>query len=144
MTREEAIKILEEEAEFLYGGDEPYNKIAFDMAIKALEDIERWRTWSHTYDNLISRQEAIEMAVDVETPQGAYEKAIYVDDLMALPSADRPTGEWVDAEIPIESGRAMPIQVCNLCNTFYPLAHTGGGYHFCPNCGAKMGGDSDG
>ena len=53
-------------------------------------------------------------------------------------AADRPTGEWVDAEIPIESGRAMPIQVCNLCNTFYPLAHTGGGYHFCPNCGARM------
>ena len=36
MTNEEAIKILEEEAEFLYGGDEPYNKIAFDMAIEAL------------------------------------------------------------------------------------------------------------
>lgn len=26
MTREEAIKILEEEAEFLYGGDEPYER----------------------------------------------------------------------------------------------------------------------
>ena len=36
MTREEAILILEEEAEFLYGGDEPYNKTAFDMAIEAL------------------------------------------------------------------------------------------------------------
>ena len=48
------------------------------------------------------------------------------------------TGEWIDAEIPLESGGAMPIQVCNLCNTFYPLAHTGGGYHFCPHCGAKM------
>ena len=37
MTREEAIQILEEEAEFLYGGDEPYNKIAIDMAIEALQ-----------------------------------------------------------------------------------------------------------
>lgn len=27
MTNEEAIKILEEEAEFLYGDDEPYNRI---------------------------------------------------------------------------------------------------------------------
>ena len=36
----------------------------------------------------ISRADAIEMAVDVETPQGTYERAIYVDDLMALPSAD--------------------------------------------------------
>lgn len=36
----------------------------------------------------ISRADAIEMAVDVETPKGTYERAIYVDDLMALPSAD--------------------------------------------------------
>ena len=53
------------------------------------------------------------------------------------------TGEWIDAEIPLESGGAMPIQVCNLCNTFYPLAHTGGGYHFCPNCGADMRGEEE-
>ena len=47
-------------------------------------------------------------------------------------------GEWVDAEIPLESGDTMPIQVCNLCKTFYPLAYTGGGHRFCPNCGADM------
>lgn len=52
--------------------------------------------------------------------------------------ADRPQGEWVDAEIPLESGDTMPIQVCNLCKTFYPLAYTGGGHRFCPNCGARM------
>ena len=49
--------------------------------------------------DLISRADAIEMAVDVETPQGTYEMAIYVDDLMALPSADAVevdrTSEWV-------------------------------------------------
>ena len=52
--------------------------------------------------------------------------------------ADRPQGEWLDYEIPLEDGGAMPIQVCNLCKTFYPLAYTGGGHRFCPNCGAKM------
>ena len=57
--------------------------------------------------------------------------------------ADRPQGEWIDAEIPLESGGSMPIQACNLCKTFYPLAHTGGGYHFCPNCGARMEGADD-
>ena len=57
--------------------------------------------------------------------------------------ADRPQGEWIDAEIPLESGGSMPIQVCNLCKTFYPLAHTGGGYHFCPNCGSRMKGADD-
>lgn len=60
-----------------------------------------------------------------------------------LPSADRPQGEWIDAEIPLESGGSMPIQACNLCKTFYPLAHTGGGHRFCPNCGAQMKGADD-
>lgn len=66
-----------------------------------------------------------------------------IDDIRALPSADRPRGEWIDAEIPLESGGSMPIQVCNLCKTFYPLAYTGGGHRFCPNCGARMKGADD-
>ena len=57
--------------------------------------------------------------------------------------ADRPQGEWIDAEIPLESGDTMPIQVCNLCKTFYPLVYTGGGHRFCPNCGARMKGADD-
>ena len=57
--------------------------------------------------------------------------------------ADRPQGEWIDAEIPLECGGSMPIQVCNLCKTFYPLAYTGGGHRFCPNCGARMKGADD-
>ena len=61
----------------------------------------------------------------------------------AVEIADRPQGEWVDAEIPLESGGSMPIQVCNLCKTFYPLAYTGGGHRFCPNCGARMKGADD-
>ena len=55
-----------------------------------------------------------------------------------IPSVDRPQGEWIDAEIPLECGGSMPIQACNLCKTFYPLAYTGGGHRFCPNCGAHM------
>ena len=57
--------------------------------------------------------------------------------------ADRPQGEWIDAEIPLESGGSMPIQACNLCKTFYPLAYTGGGHRFCPSCGARMKGADD-
>ena len=56
----------------------------------------------------------------------------------AVEIADRPQGEWIDAEIPLESGGSMPIQACSLCKTFYPLAYTGGGHRFCPNCGAQM------
>ena len=55
----------------------------------------------------------------------------------------RPQGKWIDAEIPLESGDTLPIQVCNLCKTFYPLAYTGGGHRFCPNCGARMKGADD-
>ena len=60
----------------------------------------------------------------------------------AVEVADRPQ-EWIDAEIPLESGGSMPIQVCNLCKTFYPLEYTGGGHRFCPNCGARMKGADD-
>ena len=65
-----------------------------------------------------------------------------MDMLMGM-LADRPQGEWIDAEIPLESGGSMPIQACNLCKTFYPLAYTGGGHRFCPNCGARMKGADD-
>lgn len=73
----------------------------------------------------------------------AYPSDCACDVIEAIPSADRPQGEWVDAEIPLESGDTMPIQVCNLCKTFYPLAYTGGGHRFCPNCGARMKGADD-
>lgn len=43
MPNEEAIAILEEEAEFLYGEDKPHNRTAFDMAIKALSVLKKLR-----------------------------------------------------------------------------------------------------
>ena len=72
-----------------------------------------------------------------ELLQAAYEQGL------ADGKADRPQGEWIDAEIPLESGGSMPIQACNLCKTFYPLEYTGGGHRFCPNCGARMKGADD-
>lgn len=70
-------------------------------------------------------------------------RELMLEAVKVLPSADRPQGEWIDAEIPLECGGSMPIQVCNLCKTFYPLAYTGGGHRFCPNCGARMKGADD-
>ena len=46
-------------------------------------------------------------------------------------------GHWVDALI-----GDTPVQVCDKCNTFFPLAYTGGGHRFCPNCGKPMWVDS--
>ena len=88
-----------------------------------------------TMSDLIERSEALKQL------RLNHKDVVYIDKkecarrIEAIPSA-RPRGEWIDAEIPLESGGSMPIQVCNLCKTFYPLAHTGGGYHFCPNCGS--------
>lgn len=62
MTREEAIKILEEEAEFLYGGDEPYNKIAFDMAIESLtyQNLSKTDKQKKTLQKILMREEDFE------------------------------------------------------------------------------------
>lgn len=49
----------------------------------------------------------------------------------------RKTGRWIDAIIPNDNG-GLPVQVCDQCNTFFPLAYTGGGHSFCPHCGSDM------
>ena len=69
-------------------------------------------------------------------------KEVIEREIMSIPSADRPQGEWIDAEIRHEDG-VLPIQVCSECKTFYPLEYTGGGHNFCPNCGSKMRGEHD-
>ena len=45
MTREEAIAVLEQEAHYIYGDDKPYDRQAFDMAIKALEQEPKTGHW---------------------------------------------------------------------------------------------------
>ena len=93
--------------------------------------------------DLIERGDAIEVAYQLRRKPNDDEWDWWLRSFNAIPSADRPQGEWVDAEIPLESGGSMPIQVCNLCKTFYPLAYTGGGHRFCPNCGCRMKGAED-
>ena len=90
--------------------------------------------------DLIKREDAIKALYKYSFVS----KDVIEREINAIPSADRPQGKWIDAEIPLESGGSMPIQVCNLCKTFYPLAYTGGGHRFCPNCGARMKGADDG
>lgn len=58
-----------------------------------------------------------------------------VEELMSLPPVlPMPKmGRWIDIMV-----GDVPAQACDQCNTFYPLAYTGGGHKYCPNCGAKM------
>ena len=57
-----------------------------------------------------------------------------------LPSVQpmRKKGKWIDAQV-----GELPVQVCDQCYTFFPLAYTGGGHHYCPSCGADMKGGQD-
>lgn len=103
-------------------------------AIDAIECV----TWYHQNSN-----KDMVSGANSDEHQAWYKAEDIYDALEAIPSADRPQGEWLDYEIPSEDGGAMPIQVCSLCKTFYPLAYTGGGHRFCPNCGRRMKGADD-
>ena len=109
-------------------------------AIKAIHNY-----WKKRLDTLPTKEsEYGEVYADIQQMDKILEhNKVLCNFIEAIPSADRPQGEWVDAEIPLESGDTMPIQVCNLCKTFYLLAYTGGGHRFCPNCGARMKGADD-
>ena len=96
MTIEEAIYRLKNTAWLGSDDDREEAEEAVVMAIKALEDIERWRMWSQTYDNLISRQDAIdsfgdepEVWNDTEE-EWAYRNAWveHISAIKSLPSAD--------------------------------------------------------
>lgn len=73
------------------------------------------------------------------------ERTAFKHDVYDAPSvnAEQKKGKWIDAVLPNDNG-GLPVQVCDQCNTFFPLAYTGGGHHYCPNCGARMQEEEDG
>lgn len=94
-------------------------------------------------DALIEQMEA-----DAEHMDEPYAKMMYhaaISDVKHAPTIEpeRKTGKWIDAVLPNDNG-GLPVQVCDQCNTFFPLAYTGGGHHYCPNCGARMEGGVNG
>lgn len=81
--------------------------------------------------DLISRQDAIE----------AVEQAIFNHDsaimrITELPSADRPTGEWIIHDEVKNIYGGIYIE-CSECGTRF-VTQTLEDEHFCRNCGAKM------
>lgn len=65
----------------------------------------------------------------------------FVDAVKALPSADRPQGEWLKFGL----GRGTRILFCTNCERRIevPLSQGDSNYNYCPNCGAKMKGEYD-
>ena len=53
--------------------------------------------------------------------------------ILAIPSADRPQGEWEDYD--------RYMKCCSKCGWIHDILHYGA--HFCPNCGANMKGADD-
>ena len=53
--------------------------------------------------------------------------------IRALPSADRPQGEWEDYD--------RYMKCCSKCGWIHDILHYG--VNYCPNCGARMKGADD-
>ena len=64
-----------------------------------------------------------------------------IKDIRALPSADRPQGEWIKFGL----GRGTRILFCTNCERRIevPLSQGDSNYDYCPNCGARMKGADD-
>ena len=145
MTIEEAIYRLKNTAWLGSDDDREEAEEAVVMAIKALEDIERWRTWSHTYDNIISKAKVLEtyselywFDSDCEVVSKAEVDKIY-ERLQSLPSADRPTGEWIKTEHCLnDTGDRRWIEIeCPFCGE-RPTYEFLENMNYCPNCGCLM------
>lgn len=110
---------------------------------EATEVIKAFEQQQEPSEDCISRQVVKEMLTETWTKYMPMELDInlsfVLDKISALPSVTpKPKiGKWIDDVIENEDTN-LPIQVCSICKTFYPLSYTGGGHNYCPNCGAKM------
>jgi hypothetical protein len=89
-------------------------------------------------ENLIARidkcyQESAKTGLGLEPVMAIRDIKALISVMPKVDAAPVKNGKWFDAMI-----GELPVQVCDQCSTFFPLAYTGGGHHYCPNCGAKM------
>ena len=135
MTREEAKEALS----VLKIYDNQWLREAIDMAIEALQ--------VKTDGDTISRQDALKPfciapdgtripEVDCDNFPVEFSVEFIKKHLLSLPSADRPTGEWVF----VEEFMGINRYKCSACEREELRTHLS---NFCPNCGAKMKGGDD-
>lgn len=153
MTNKEAaclIKVAQAEIEWEYPLD---YSVAFDMAIKALEQ--------EPCEDAISRQAAIDAvkarityakAIDkngnaynmFESENAELEKAIRNIEILPSVVRENQTGHWIDAKV----GKFFPSNdfKCSECGNILDFGGVNcgrGDANYCPNCGAKMGGEQE-
>ena len=109
-------------------------------------DIEMLERYTNTSTDQISRADAIE-AVKFLPPYREYwkgtRKVLYtkediIKELKALPSADRPHGEWQKVEEQPYFRKHYDTVCCSVCRKKGNRK-----WNYCPNCGAKMDGNTD-
>lgn len=137
MTREEAIAVLEQEAHYIYGDDKPYDRQAFDMAIKALEQ--------EPCEDAISRQEVLDAMYELCDTGETFNENLWRDnphiDAIAdainnLPSVtpQPKTGHWIYSKA-VNTGEII-FSECSVCGN--GESRCAKRMNYCPNCGAKM------
>ena len=101
-------------------------------AIEAVENV----TWYHQNRN----KDMVEGA-NSDEHQAWYKSQDIYEALEAVPSADRPQGEWIKFGL----GRGTLILFCTNCERRIemPLSQGDSNYDYCPNCGARMKGADD-
>ena len=138
MDREEAKEYIKSVREF-YATMEKFAQTkdeakfgeALDMAIEAL---------SAEPTNLISRADAIALLTKIVFDEPPYLDSetlcrLYAEEqINALPSADRPSGEWVKHN---DISTIIVYYTCSECGEI-----ESGTPPYCRKCGAKMGGDT--
>ena len=85
-------------------------------------------------DDLIKREDAMQVAFLYPFFSDAL-----MEEINAIPSADRPQGEWIDRS---DGGRILnpwwETYECSKCGQYGTRM-----WNFCPNCGAQMKGADD-
>lgn len=97
--------------------------------------IDTERKWSGMSEDLIRRSDAIKVLYQCTpfNPNGIALLEKCEKEIRAIPSADRPQGEWIEQE---------ECWQCSECGDEYVLEvgvkPIDARMHYCPNCGARM------
>ena len=125
MTREEAIHILEYERDNDIFCSSYRQKVHVAMCMGG-----EARKQTMNKSDTISRQDAIDAVRTESAKRLLLGRGDVLDILYALPSTDKPKGEWKKA--------TESIWKCSLCNAIMFTTS-----NYCPNCGAVMRGRSE-